>query len=350
MEVREELLLPTHDIIVVGASAGGVEALLTFVRELPADLPAALFVVLHSPAQSPSVLPRILNRAGRLRAVHARHDEVIEPGRIYVAVPDHHLLVHRGVIHVVRGPKENHCRPAIDPLFRSAAVAYGPRAVGVLLSGSLGDGTVGLVTMKQRGGVAIVQDPADALFPEMPRNALEYIDADYVLPAAAIAPVVVRLAYEPVGEVPTEIVSNNDKKEIALAEANMATIENKEKPGIPSVFGCPECGGTLWELQEGELLRFRCRTGHAFSADSLLSVQAEALEGALWAALRGLEENAALARRLAERIRSRKLKLAAKSFEERALTAEQQAAIIRKVLVSGKPQVAIEPEGSAEDS
>jgi len=269
--------LPTHDIIVVGASAGGVEALITLVQKLPANFPAALFVVVHFPAQSPSVLPRILNRAGPLPAAHARHEEVIQPGRIYVAVPDHHLLLHSGVVHVVRGPKENHCRPAIDPLFRSAAVAYGPRVIGVILSGSLGDGTAGLLTVKQRGGVAIVQDPVDALFPEMPRTALEYINADYVLPTAEIAPMLVRLAHEPVAEILSQIVSNNDKLEIALAEANMATIENEGRPSAPSVYACPDCGGTLWELQDGDLLRFRCRTGHAFSAESLLSVQAEAL-------------------------------------------------------------------------
>jgi len=339
--------LPTHDIIVVGASAGGVEAVMALVQGFPADLPAAVFVVVHFPASSPSVLPQILSRAGPLPATHARHGEVIQPGRIYVAAPDLHLQLHHDVIHVVRGPRENRCRPAIDPLFRSAAAVYGPRVTGVILSGTLGDGTAGLLTVKQRSGVAVVQDPASALFPEMPRNALEYVQADYVLPLAEIAPVLVRLAYEPVAEVSTEIASNDDRKEIALAEADMATLENQEKPGVPSVFGCPDCGGTLWELPEAELLRFRCRTGHAFSADGLLSAQAEALEAALWAALRGLEETAALERRMAERARNRTLNRVAENFEQRARTAEQQAAIIRKVLVDSKPKVTVEPEGNS---
>jgi two-component system, chemotaxis family, protein-glutamate methylesterase/glutaminase len=328
--------VPTHDIIVIGASAGGVEALIALVGGLPADFPAAIFVVVHFPAQSASALPRILTRAGPLPATHAQHEEAIRPGRIYVATPDCHLLVRPGVVHVVRGPRENHCRPAIDPLFRSAALAYGPRVIGVILSGTLGDGTAGLLTVKRQGGVAIIQDPASALFPEMPRNALEYVDVDYVLPLTEIAPVLVRLASEPVRETLSVGKSADQQNEVALAEADMATIENGKPSGTPSVFGCPECGGTLWELQEDELLRFRCRTGHAFSSDSLLSVQAEALEGALWAALRGLEENAALARRMAARARGRNLIRAAETFEERARAAEQQAAIIRQVIVDSK--------------
>ena len=262
--------MPTHDIIVIGASAGGVEALISLVRSLPTDLPATLFVVTHVPAQGMSVLPHLLTRAGPLPAIHAQHGETIQPGYIYVARPDHHLLVQDGVIHVVRGPKENHCRPAIDPLFRSAAASYGSRVSGVILSGTLSDGTAGLLAIKRQGGVAIVQDPDDALFPDMPRHAIQYVRVDYILPVAEIASVLVRLADEPAATVPAARVSTSEEKEIALAEADMATIENEEKSGTPSVFGCPECGGTLWELQEENLLRFRCRIGHAYSSDSLL--------------------------------------------------------------------------------
>ena len=340
--------MSTRDIIVIGASAGGVEALVDLVCGLPADLPAAVFVVVHFPAQSASAMPQILTRAGPLPAAHARHGEVIRPGRIYVAVPDHHLIVHREVVHLVRGPQENRCRPAIDPLFRSAAVAYGPRVIGVILSGSLYDGTVGLLAIKRHGGVTIVQDPAEALFPDMPRNALEYVEVDHVLPLAQIAPTLVRLTREQIGEMPGVVASNNEQKEIAVAEADMPTIENENKPGTPSVFACPECGGTLWEIQEEDLLRFRCRIGHAFSADSLLSVQAEALEGALWAALHGLEENAALAPRMADSARARNLNHAATRFEERVRTVEQQARIIRDVLVHDKPPVELAPEEDPE--
>jgi two-component system chemotaxis response regulator CheB len=340
--------MSTRDIIVIGASAGGVEALVDLVCGLPADLPAAVFVVVHFPAQSASAMPQILTRAGPLPAAHARHGEVIRPGRIYVAVPDHHLIVHRGVVHVVRGPHENLCRPAIDPLFRSAAATYGPRVIGVILSGSLYDGTAGILAVKQHGGVAIVQDPDEALFPDMPRNAREYVKVDHVLPLAQIAPTLVRLTHEQVKGMSVAVKSESEEEELAVVEADMAAIENVNKPGTPSVFGCPDCGGTLWELQEKDLLRFRCRIGHAFSADSLLSVQAEALEGALWAALRGLEENAALARRMADSARARNLKFTAVRLEERVRTVEQQARIIRDVLVHDKSPVAAAPGEDAE--
>jgi two-component system chemotaxis response regulator CheB len=190
--------------------------------------------------------------------------------------------------------------------------------------------------------VAIVQDPADALFPDMPNNALEYVEVDHVLSLAQIAPALVRLTYEQTGEMPKTIKSESEEKELAVVEADMAAIETNEKPGTPSVFGCPECGGTLWELQEGELMRFRCRIGHAFSADNLISVQAEALEGALWAALRGLEENATLAQQMADSARACNLPRVAARFEERVRTVEQQARTIRDVLVHDKPPVAPE--------
>lgn len=322
--------------LVIGASAGGVETLTALVRDLPADLPAAVLIVIHFPSQGTSALPRILTRAGRLPAAHATDGEKILRGHIYVAPPDYHLLVHYGFIRLVRGPKENHCRPAVDPLFRTAARAYGPRVVGVVLSGSLSDGAAGLSAVKERGGVVVVQDPADASFPDMPRAAIEYIKIDHVLPLSDIVPLLIRLAHEPVAEEGVTPVSSKMAKESDLAEFDLATIEDQEKPGTPSVFSCPECGGTLWELQDAELLRFRCRTGHAFSADSLLTTQAEALEGALWTALRALEENAALARRMAARAHERNLDFAAASFEERVRTIEQQAALVRQVLLNDK--------------
>ncbi len=167
-----------HDIVVIGASAGGVEALIRLTSALPRDLPASLFVVLHTPARSKSMLPAILSRSGNLPAIHAEHGSAIEPGCIYVARPDHHLIIKPGFVSVTQGPRENRQRPAIDPLFRSAALAYGHRVVGVVLSGSLDDGTSGLVSIKARGGTAIVQDPADALFDSMPRSAIENVAVD----------------------------------------------------------------------------------------------------------------------------------------------------------------------------
>src|SRR2546421_6158345 len=189
--------MPGHDIIVIGASAGGVEALVKLAGQLPADLPASIFIVLHIPAQSPSLLPDILSRSGRLEAVHPQNGESIAPGRIYIAPPDHHLIVTRGHVRVIHGPKENRHRPAIDPLFRSAALAYGPQVIGVVLTGSLDDGTAGLIAVKQRGGLAVVQDPDDAYCGDMPRSALRYVKApDYVLPVDQIAPKLIELTKE----------------------------------------------------------------------------------------------------------------------------------------------------------
>src|SRR5262245_8203516 len=186
-----------HDIIVLGASAGGIEALINLVPQLPADLPATIFVVVHYPPHSPSILPRLLTQAGPLPATHAQDGEAIQSGHIYVAPPNFHLLLTPRAVSVVRDPQENLCRPAIDPLLRSAAAVFGHRVIGVILTGSLSDGTSGLLTVKQCGGVAIVQDPADALFPNMPRSALEYVDVDYCVPLAELGAVLARVAVQP---------------------------------------------------------------------------------------------------------------------------------------------------------
>ncbi len=206
-----------HDVIVVGASAGGVEALRGLVGSLPIDLPAAVFLVLHIPAQSPSLLPEILSRSGPLRALHPTNGEVIQHGLIYVAPPDHHLLLEDGFVRVVRGPRENRHRPAIDPLFRSAARAYGSRVVGVILTGSLDDGTAGLLAIKRRGGVAIVQDPDDALYSSMPRSALAHVDVDHVLVLSEIGPVLARLTREQAAVEKKHLVPKDMEMETKLA-------------------------------------------------------------------------------------------------------------------------------------
>lgn len=327
--------MPGHDIIVIGASAGGVEALTALVKHLPSSLPAAVFVVVHFPPQSTSILPRLLTRAGPLPATHADDGEAIKTGHLYIAPPDFHLLLKDGRTSVVRGPRENHSRPAIDPLFRSAALAYGPRVVGIILSGTLADGAAGLAAVKRRGGVAVVQDPDDAFFPDMPRSALQYVKADHVLPLSAMPPLLVRLASEPVGE-GGKPMSSEMEKETDIAQFDLATLESEEKPGMPSVFACPDCGGTLWELQDENLLRFRCRVGHAFSSESLLAAQTGEIETALWVALRTLEERATLVRRLENRARENQQQFAASSFAEQAQTAEHQAALIRKLLLNDK--------------
>jgi two-component system chemotaxis response regulator CheB len=323
-----------RDIIVVGASAGGVEALTALVAGLPPDLPAAVFVVLHLPAEGRSMLPGILARVGPLPADHPREEEPLVHGRIYVAPPDHHLIVQRGTVRLARGPRENLHRPSIDVLFRTAARAYGPRVVGVVLSGTLDDGTAGLLSIKSRGGVAIVQDPDEALFAAMPASARDHVDVDYCLPVAQMGQVLATFAREPVGEERAPAASQEMEMESDMAELQVSALHDDDRPGRVSGFSCPECHGVLWEVQDGELLRFRCRVGHALSVDTLLAEQSEELEAALWAALRALEEQAALTRRLADRGRERGRTALVARFEERAEQAQSRATLIRQALLN----------------
>ena len=333
---------PPHDIVVVGASAGGVEALASFASRLPAGLPAAVLIVLHMPAYGHSVLPDILNRRGPLPASHAKDGEPIHPGRIYVAPPDHHLLVRDGHILLTRGPAENNHRPAVDALFRAAARAYGSRVVGIILSGTLDDGTAGLQAVKMRGGIALVQDPNEAMFSGMPRSAMENVAVNAIQPLAALAATVVRLAGTAAQEgfpVPPEPVMPNSEEDleedVAVAEMHLDALEDRAE-GKPSGFSCPDCHGVLWEIVEGELIRFRCRVGHAFSPESLFASQSASLEEALWVALRALEESAALAERLQVRSSERGHSLSAQRFAEQAHDARTRAGVIHGALTGGQ--------------
>ncbi len=327
--------MPGHDIVVIGASAGGVEALLTLVKTLPRDLPAALFVVLHVPPDGTSALPNILAAAGALPAAHPRDGEPIEHGRIYVAPPDYHLLIEPGHVRLSRGPRENRYRPAVDPLFRSAARAYGPRVIGVVLSGMLDDGSAGMIALARRGGIGIVQEPGDALFPGMPQSAISNDSPAHILPIAEIGPLIARLVREPARAVGNREAPRAMEMEVKDAVLDMETINDPDKPGTPSVFGCPECGGVLWEMQENAMLRYRCRVGHAYTADSLIAEQSLHLEAALWAALRGLEEKAALVHRLAERAGERGHTLLAHRYAEQEQDALQHATVIRGLIMRG---------------
>ncbi|HKD80250.1 MAG TPA: chemotaxis protein CheB [Candidatus Angelobacter sp.] len=328
-----------RNIIVVGCSVGGVEALQQLVSGLPKDLPAAVLVVLHLAPQGTSVLPEILSRAGRLPAAHPHDGETIRMGRIYVAPPDNHLTVDDGRVRVMHGPKENRHRPAVDPLFRSAARWYGSRVIGVVLTGSLDDGTAGLLSIKQRGGIAIVQDPENALCGDMPRNAIETVDVDYIVRLDAIPKLLQQL-------VPQEVTENGVggsrqlRKETEIAELDMDAIEDENRPGTPSTFACPECGGVLWELSGEKILRFRCRVGHAYTANSLSVEQSEQMEGALWAAMRALEEGASLALRMAEKAARSKHRRAEKRYRERAAAKMQQAEALRGLIVERKEEPA----------
>ena len=324
--------LPTHDIVVIGASAGGVEALSTLVAELPRSLRAAVFVVLHV-SRGRSVLPEILTRAGRLPAAHPADGDRIEYGQIYVARPDHHLTLEEGVIRVVHGPTENGYRPAVDPLFRSAARVYGPRVVGVILTGALDDGTAGLAAVKEAGGVAVVQDPDEAFASSMPRSARAFVPVDHVLPVREIGVLIAGLTNEQTGSRPTAEGPHVRAIETDLGPPNIA-LDGSDRPGKVSVFTCPECHGTLWEADERGIVRFRCRVGHVYSPESMLSAQTDSVDRALWVALRSLEERAALTHRLSERARIRNHAWVSKAFEERALAADEHAAVLRDLLTN----------------
>ena len=321
-----------RDIVTIGASSGGVEALSALVGGLPADLPAALLVVLHSPEGMPSSLPRILSRSGPLEAAHPEDGDGIENGRIYVAPPGFHMLVEDGVVRLVRGPRENYHRPAADPLFRSAAVARGPGVVGVVLTGARDDGTAGLVAIKRRGGVTVVQDPDDALFRWMPESALRYAEVDHSVPLVKMAPLLARLCHGPAEERGGEPVPEDMEFEARIAGLDPSAIDSGDHPGELSGFTCPECAGPLFEIREGKLVRYRCRVGHAYTANGVLEGKDGTVEDALYMALNTLEESADMSERLAVRSRQDARRHAAARFEERAKDARKRAETIRRLL------------------
>jgi two-component system chemotaxis response regulator CheB len=320
-----------RDVVAVGASAGGVEALRALVAGLPPDYPGAVLVVLHLPRDAPSALPAILDRNGPLHAATAVDGEPLRPGRIYVAPNDHHLIVLDGHLRLTRGPAENGHRPAVDPLFRSIARAFGRRAVGVVLSGSRDDGAAGLTAIAARGGTAIAQDPADALYPWMPRAALEAVPTEHVAPAAKLGGLIAEVtAMDLPDESPAVPAGGDDLLEAEVRIAELGPLTSDELALPPSGYGCPSCGGALFQYALEPLPRFRCRVGHAWSVESLLDEQAIALEGALWMALRALEEKSALSRRMAAIHNSGPA--SGDRFRDLAVDADAAGAAIRRLI------------------
>jgi two-component system chemotaxis response regulator CheB len=288
-----------RDIIVIGASSGGIDALRTLVGSLPHNFRAAIFVVNHVSPTSPGILGDILTRAGELPAVNPGDGERIQPGRIYVAPPDHHMLIEPGIVRITRGPRENRFRPAVDPLFRSAAQTYGPRVIGIILTGNLDDGSAGLWAVKRLGGTAIVQDPKDALYPSMPRSAMSHVKVDYCIPLQEIAPLLVNLTVDTLEKEGALMVPEEIQIEVNIAKEHTALDAGVMKLGDPSIYVCPECNGVLLQLKEEDRVRFRCHTGHAYSAESLMASIHDGVEDALWNAVRCLEENILLMQQLA---------------------------------------------------
>ncbi len=279
-------------IIVIGASAGGVEAIRSLVATLPADLDAALFIVLHIGAHK-SELPQLLNQWGKLKGSHPANGEAIRRGHIYVAPPDHHMVLESGVIRLTRGPRENWARPAVDPLFRSAARAYGAAVTGIILTGGLNDGTAGLFEVKQRGGTTIVQDPEDAADSSMPLSALRHVLVDHCLPVRQMPALIENLVKRQSADI---VVTDAILKE---REGEKMTAEYKLDD--PVAVTCPDCGGALRKTELGTLTQFRCHIGHVYTAEVMVAAQFASMEWALEAAMRALSERGELCRQMADK-------------------------------------------------
>lgn len=319
-----------RDIIVVGASAGGIPALSELLSSIPEDFKASIFVVVHLPAASPSVLPAILTRAGTLKAYHPVDGGQIEPGVIYVAPPDHHILLEGNRVLVKKGPKENNFRPSIDALFRSAAYAYGPRVIGIVLSGLLNDGTSGLWSIKRLGGITIIQEPGDAEFPSMPLNVLDYVKVDYSTTASDMGLLLEKLTTERASKKPK--ISKEEmeflKMEVIISKQDNAFAMGIMNEGELTPFTCPECHGVLVRLIEGKFIRFRCHTGHAYTASALLADLSKSVEETLWQSMRGLEETTLLLNQISEHFKKKGLKEAAAIFAGKADMTTKRARVI----------------------
>ena len=316
--------MPNRDIVVVGGSAGAIDPLRDLIGALPGDLPAAIFVVQHVSAHAPSMLPAILAAGTDLEVAPARDGDPIQPGHVYVAQPGRHLLVEPSQVRVVHGPKENRHRPAIDTLFRSAAWSFGPRVVGIVLSGSLDDGTAGLWAVKRAGGLALVQDPAEAAFPDMPLNAMRQVAIDQVLPVREMPSLLDRLTRESAnGNGHKSPAGHRLEVESMLGagDIDMSSI------GTRSGLGCPACGGGLWELNEEGVVRFRCHVGHAYSEQSLVADQSESVDQALETARRIMKEHIGMLRRLIERLGDRSPGLSG-HYTDRIHAMEAQYAVL----------------------
>ena len=323
-------------IVVIGASAGGIDSLKRVVSMLSPAFPAPICVVVHLQRNSIGMVPHILNGSGPLRAVNAETGMQPEAGGIYVAPPNRHLIVEPSALRIALGPTENRWRPSIDVLFRSAATAYGPNAIGVVLSGFLDDGSSGLWAIKQRGGVAIAQDPDDALFPDMPRNAIQHVAVDHIVSSSGLADLLIRLTSAPALEVRAmEEVPKEMRIEVDIAKNDQnAQKLGIQSLGVPSSFACPDCHGVLLQLKEAGRLRFRCHVGHAYSVKSLISAMCEAMDQALWTALRAFDEGSIFLQQMSQHTRERHESADTELLTKQETEARRVADSLRQLIAS----------------
>jgi two-component system, chemotaxis family, protein-glutamate methylesterase/glutaminase len=319
--------MANRDILAIGTSAGGVEALLFLARSFPPEFPAAIFVTIHLPSRFRSSLDEVLDRAGPLSAVFANDGDTLRKGRIYIAPADRHMLVEDDRIVLGRGSRENNARPAIDPMLRSVAACCGPRTVGVVLTGTLTDGASGLWAVDQCGGVTVVQDPSDAAFPEMPANALNRLQPDHVVRLKDMPKLLSHLALQPAGDVMP--VPQSVEFEIEIAKGSHASIDDMDGVGRRSGLACPDCHGAMWEIDEGNLVRYRCHVGHTYTAELMSIALDDNLRRALGSALRALEERRALARRLERQADRGRLPHLAATWARRAEEFQDELNVIR---------------------
>ena len=319
-------------LVVIGSSAGGLEALRGLVSRIPDTFSGAICIVLHTAPESPGILADILSRSGPLPAELAQNGQRIEAGHIYVAPPDRHLLIEPGRLRVTKGPREHGFRPAVDPLFRSAAQVFGPLAIGVVLTGNLDDGTAGLWTIKKLGGTAIVQDPAEALYPSMPEHAMKSVDVDHVAPLSRIAALLAELTTEAPKELEPGRIPVHIAMEVKIANEQNPRDVGLERVGTPSPYACPECHGVLLEIEEGGRIRFRCHTGHAYSVESLLAAMREGIDDAMGVAQRALEEGSLLMHRIATQLKEQKHNEASARLMEASERAKRRAEAVAELM------------------
>jgi two-component system, chemotaxis family, protein-glutamate methylesterase/glutaminase len=312
-----------RDVVVIGGSAGALDPLKDIVMDLPPDTQAAVVVVLHLSATAPSALATILGRLGGMQVVTPRDGDPLQPGYVYVAVPDRHLELRDGAIGLTLGPRVNGMRPAVDTLFRSAAATYGPRVVGIVLSGGLDDGSGGLAAIRAAGGVGIVQSPDDALMDSMPKNAISVAAPEHVVPSQRLGETIRRVLAE-----------GGSKKERSIGGIEMELVGANDTDGQVTGLTCPDCHGSIWlQKDAGGAVAFTCRVGHSYSPETFFELQAENIENALWAGVRSLEEQSSLAAVMGARAGKLDDRQAVERYEQRRRRAARNAETLRKLLV-----------------
>jgi two-component system chemotaxis response regulator CheB len=319
-------------IVAIGASAGGTTILPELLKQLTDDIKVAAFVVMHLSKQSiGDLLVKRLQKYTSFTCKIPMHGETIKEQHVYIAMPDHHLMVSQNKILLGHGPMENRYRPSIDALFRSAAVNFAPKVIGIILTGMLEDGASGMYAIQKSGGVCIIQDPGEAKYSDMPQAVLNTLKPDYAIPVSemggAIKDAISNLKRKKKGKIPSDII-----KEAAIAERVNIGIEEVKNPGEVSVISCPDCGGSLWEMKGNGFTRYRCHLGHAYSQEGLVSSMEVSTESTLWTALRIIEERRNLLRQIGNKESKNGKSTLAATYLKRSAELEAHIGKLKEIL------------------